>query len=64
MVLVINLSEQARNVTLIYSAVEPSLGDAVTATDVWTGKSLEMAAKSKDFSLAPHASRFLVLQAA
>jgi len=61
-VLVINLSEEPRNVTLTYSHVQPQLGDSVTATDVWTGKTVETSLKSTVFSLAPHASRFLVLQ--
>merc|ERR1711924_294302 len=63
-VLVINLSEESRNVTLTYSRVEPQLGDSVTATDVWTGRIVEMGLKATVFDLAPHASRFLVLHAA
>lgn len=62
-VLLINLSEQPRNVTLTYSDADPRFGSTVTGTDVWTGEKVNLAAKSQAFSLAPHASRFLILQA-
>jgi len=61
-VLVINLSDGPRNVTLTYAAVESLLGDIVTGIDVWTGESIELGVKSTVFSLDPHASRFLVLK--
>ena len=63
-VLVINLSNETRNVTLTYAAVDSLLGDTVTGTDVWTGKSVAMGVKNTIFSLDPHASRFLVLKTA
>jgi len=63
-VLLINLSEEQRKVHLTYADVQPKLGDNVTATDVWTGNSVQMGIGSTTFSLAPHDSRFLVLQAA
>ena len=49
--------------TLTYSDADPRFGSTVTGTDVWTGEKVDLAAKSQAFSLAPHASRFLILQA-
>merc|ERR1712166_1649122 len=57
-------SNETRNVTLTYAAVDSLLGDTVTGIDVWTGKSVAMGVKSSIFSLDPHASRFLVLKTA
>eukprot|EP00440_Ansanella_granifera_P071257 gb/GFBE01077339.1/.p1 GENE.gb/GFBE01077339.1/~~gb/GFBE01077339.1/.p1 ORF type:complete len:440 (+),score=80.99 gb/GFBE01077339.1/:1-1320(+) len=61
-VLIVNLSPHPQNVTLTYADVSSAFGDRVFATDVWTGKALQLDATQHTFQeIAPHDSHFLML---
>ena len=64
-VLVINLSEEERDVNVTYADIDPSLGDAVLATDVWTGAKVDLPKSVAALKgIGPHGNRFLVLRPA
>jgi len=63
-VLIINLSDEPQDITLVYTDVNTALGTKVTAIDVWTGQGMHVEQSSTIFrNLGPHESRFLLLSA-
>ena len=64
-VLVINLSEEERDVNVTYAEIDPGLSDAVLATDVWTGAKVGLPKSAAQLKgIEPHGNRFLVLRPA
>ena len=62
-VLVIN--EEERDVNVTYADIDPSLGDAVLATDVWTGAKVDLPKSVAALKgIEPHGNLFLVLRPA
>lgn len=62
-VLLVNVGLEERDIPLTYADVSPALGDDVAATDVWTGRGVEVAQRATTFkAVAPHDSVFLFLE--
>ena len=62
-VLLVNVGVEEQDIPLTYADVSPALGDDVAATDVWTGRRVEVAKRATTFkAVAAHDSVFLFVQ--